>query len=79
VININARERLEEEVIKLKRLINCVKDHPEIKPHNCCYQADTIELEEYLKDRNKRIRKIKAELKMRLNPQTHKIIDEVCR
>ena len=44
-------EKLKKEIIKLKRLINCVKDHPEIKPLNCCYQADTMMLKEYIKER----------------------------
>ena len=36
-----------QEIEKLKRLINCTKDHPEIEPQTCCYQGDTITLEAY--------------------------------
>lgn len=34
------------EIDRLKRQINCVKDHPEIKPLNCCWMADSLELRE---------------------------------
>jgi len=38
-----------QQMHKLKRQINCVKDHPEIKPLNCCWMADSLELRELRK------------------------------
>ena len=40
---------LHEEIAKLKRQINCVRDHPEIKPQNCCWTADSILMQEHEK------------------------------
>jgi K+-sensing histidine kinase KdpD len=51
-------KQLTEENKKLRRQINCVKDHNRLKPHNCCYQADTLMLEEMLKEPKKRTRKV---------------------
>ena len=45
---INAQ--LKAEIERLKRQINCVKDHPEIKPLNCCWMADSLELREQKKE-----------------------------
>jgi len=39
-------KRLQAKIKKLERQINCVKDHPEIKPLNCCWMADSLELRE---------------------------------
>jgi len=44
-------EKLQNAHEKLKRQINCVKDHPEIKPLNCCWMADSLELRELRKHR----------------------------
>jgi len=40
----------EEFIGKLLRQINCVKDHPRIKPLNCCWMADSMELKIRRKD-----------------------------
>jgi len=42
IFNINL---IKKDMIKiLERRINCVRNHNELKPLNCCYQADTLEL-----------------------------------
>jgi len=40
----------EEFIGEKLREINCVKDHPEIKPLNCCWMADSMELKIRRKD-----------------------------
>ena len=35
---------MKTEVERLKLEINCVRDHPYIKPLNCCYHGDVLEL-----------------------------------
>lgn len=54
--------RLEIEIEELKRQINCVKDHPEIKPVNCCWTADSLMMQEHedeIKELQKEIRELK--------------------
>ena len=47
--NLDDFEKLQNAHEKLRRQINCVKDHPEIKPLNCCWMADSLELRELRK------------------------------
>jgi len=47
--NLDDFEKLQNAHEKLRRQINCIKDHPEIKPLNCCWMADSLELRELRK------------------------------
>ena len=38
-------KELKKKVKKLEREINCVKNHPKLKSLNCCYHADSFELQ----------------------------------
>lgn len=40
-------EELQSKIKGLQKQINCVKNHPEIKPLNCCWHADSLEYREY--------------------------------
>ena len=60
----NLLNQKDAEILKLKRLINCVKDHPKIKPLTCCYQGDSLELKSQREIREVEMNDLKSKLQM---------------